>query len=106
MKCTDVGDGYIGDGYIISKKRFYIDGVEGYIATAGYQGAAMSTSERRFTKRMKTVIPAKATAKVDFRQVLDQDPDDLLRYAPARGETSFARVRKEIPDRRVGRRWR
>lgn len=44
-----------------------IDGVDGYIATAGYQGAGM-----------KTVIPAKATAKVDFCLVPDQDPDDLF----------------------------
>ena len=34
-------------------------------------------SGRRFTKRMKTVIPAKATAKLNFRLVPDQDPDDL-----------------------------
>jgi acetylornithine deacetylase/succinyl-diaminopimelate desuccinylase-like protein len=35
--------------------------------TAGYQGAGM-----------KTVIPAKATAKVDFRLVPDQSPDDIF----------------------------
>jgi acetylornithine deacetylase/succinyl-diaminopimelate desuccinylase-like protein len=35
--------------------------------TTGYQGAGM-----------KTVIPAQATAKVDFRLVPDQDPDDIL----------------------------
>lgn len=35
--------------------------------TAGYQADGM-----------KTVIPARATAKVDFRLVPDQDPDDIL----------------------------
>ncbi len=35
--------------------------------TAGYQG-----------KCTKTVLPAKATAKVDFRLVPDQDPDEVL----------------------------
>ena len=35
--------------------------------TAGHQGAGM-----------KTVIPARATAKVDFRLVPDQDPDDIF----------------------------
>lgn len=35
--------------------------------TAGYQGAGM-----------KTVIPARATAKVDFRLVPDQSPDDIF----------------------------
>jgi acetylornithine deacetylase/succinyl-diaminopimelate desuccinylase-like protein len=35
--------------------------------TAGYQGPGM-----------KTVIPARATAKLDFRLVPDQDPEDLL----------------------------
>jgi acetylornithine deacetylase/succinyl-diaminopimelate desuccinylase-like protein len=35
--------------------------------TAGYQGAGM-----------KTVIPARAAAKVDFRLVPDQDPQDIL----------------------------
>lgn len=35
--------------------------------TAGYQAAGM-----------KTVIPARATAKLDFRLVPDQDPDDIF----------------------------
>ncbi len=35
--------------------------------TAGFQGPGM-----------KTVIPARASAKVDFRLVPDQDPDDIL----------------------------
>lgn len=44
--------------------------------TTGYQGAGM-----------KTVIPARATAKLDFRLVPDQDPDDV-----------FARLRAHLDE--------
>jgi acetylornithine deacetylase/succinyl-diaminopimelate desuccinylase-like protein len=47
---------------VVFKGTCNIDGI-----TTGYQGAGM-----------KTVIPARATAKVDFRLVPDQDPDDIF----------------------------
>jgi acetylornithine deacetylase/succinyl-diaminopimelate desuccinylase-like protein len=55
--------------------------------TAGYQGPGM-----------KTVIPARATAKLDFRLVPDQDPEDLFEKLKAHltaegfGDVSVGRV--------------
>jgi len=59
--------------------------------TAGYQGAGM-----------KTVIPAQATAKVDFRLVPDQDPDDILAKLRAHLDAAgFA----DVQVRRLGAMW-
>lgn len=59
--------------------------------TAGYQGEGM-----------KTVIPARATAKVDFRLVPDQDPDDILAKLRAHLDAEgFA----DVKVRRLGAMW-
>lgn len=53
--------------------------------TAGYQGPGS-----------KTVIPARASAKVDFRLVPNQDPDDILAKLRAHLDTAgFADIRIE-----------
>jgi acetylornithine deacetylase/succinyl-diaminopimelate desuccinylase-like protein len=59
--------------------------------TAGYQGAGM-----------KTVIPARASAKVDFRLVPDQDPDDI--FAKLRAYLD-AQGYRDVTCERLGAMW-
>ena len=59
--------------------------------TAGYQGAGM-----------KTVIPARATAKIDIRLVPDQDPEDIFARLRAHlDQSGFA----DVSTLRLGAMW-
>src|SRR5206468_8209100 len=58
--------------------------------TAGYQGPGP-----------KTVLPARASAKLDFRLVPDQTPEQVLRGLRASGRGGVRRRRDHVPGRRT-----